>query len=148
MKELKISIGFGKNEKKSEEEKDILYTTVEILARVVDEKMFSSMNRVGLDEEAYIKALEKVVESYEAGDDELAKERLYMLALIIDEDSAFLLKNVIYEEKEMISWFLQYFCEYLIDRRTVDQILSEAEGERFWDVEWEDEYDGMQLEKE
>lgn len=87
MKELRIKIGFVNGQKHTEEEKEILRGTMTVLARVVDEAIYNSVMRSGLDKDLYLSSLERIWYSYEEGDLEKAKEQLYMIASLVDFDA-------------------------------------------------------------
>lgn len=123
MKELRIKIGFVNGQKPTEEEKEILRGTMTVLARVVDEAIYNSVMRSGLDKDLYLKALEQVLCSYEDDDLEKAKEQLYMIACLVDFDAAFILENLVYPNEEVLDWFFEYFCEYRIDERIIDKLI-------------------------
>ena len=123
MKELRIKIGFVNGQKPTEEEKEILRGTMTVLARVVDEAIYNSVMRSGLDKDLYLKALEQVLCSYEDDDLEKAKEQLYMIASLVDFDAAFILENLVYPNEEALDWFFEYFCEYRIDERLLDKLI-------------------------
>ena len=123
MKELRIKIGFVNGQKPTEEEKEILRGTMTVLARVVDEAIYNSVMRSGLDKDLYLKALEQVLCSYEDDDLEKAKEQLYMIASLVDFDAAFILENLVYPNEEALDWFFEYFCEYRIDERLIDKLI-------------------------
>ena len=123
MKELRIKIGFVNGQKPTEEEKEILRGTMTVLARVVDESIYNSVMKSGLDKDLYLKALEQVLCSYEDGDLEKAKEQLYMIASLVDFDAAFILENLVYPNEDVLDWFFEYFCEYRIDERLIDKLI-------------------------
>ena len=123
MKELRIKIGFVNGQKPTEEEKETLRGTMTVLARVVDEAIYNSVMRSGLDKDLYLKALEQVLCSYEDDDLEKAKEQLYMIACLVDFDAAFILENLVYPNEEVLDWFFEYFCEYRIDERLIDKLI-------------------------
>ena len=130
MKELRVKIGFVKEQKHTEGERDILLETMFVLGRVVDEAIFNAVMEAGLDEDLYIDCLERVVYSYEEDDLEKAKEQLYMIAALVDFDAAFILENVVYPNEEGVCLFFQHFCEHLIDYRVVDKLLYDEECRR------------------
>lgn len=123
MKELRIKIGFVNGQKPTEEEKETLRGTMTVLARVVDEAIYNSVMRSGLDKDLYLKALEQVLCSYEDDDLEKAKEQLYMIASLVDFDAAFILENLVYPNEDVLDWFFEYFCEYRIDERIIDKLV-------------------------
>jgi len=94
MKELRIKIGFSKEQKSTKEEKEFLKGTMTVLARVVDDTMYNAVMKSGLDMDLYSKALERISYSYEEGDLAKAKEQLYMIACLVDFDAAFILENL------------------------------------------------------
>ena len=130
MKELRIKIGFVKDQKRTEEERDILLETMFVLGRVIDEAIFNAVMEAGLDEDSYIECLERVVYSYEEDDLEKAKEQLYMIAALVDFDAAFILENIVYPNEEGVSLFFQHFCEHLIDYRVINKLLYDEECRR------------------
>ena len=123
MKELRIKIGFVNGQKPTEEEKETLRGTMTVLARVVDEAIYNSVMKSGLDKDLYLKALEQVLCSYEDDDLEKAKEQLYMIASLVDFDAAFILENLVYPNEDVLDWFFEYFCEYRIDERLIDKLI-------------------------
>ena len=123
MKELRIKIGFVNGQKHTEEEKEILRVTMTVLARVVDEAIYNSVMRSGLDKDLYLSSLERIWYSYEEGDLEKAKEQLYMIASLVDFDAAFILENLVYPNEDVLDWFFEYFCEYRIDERLIDKLI-------------------------
>ena len=123
MKELRIEIGFVNGQKHTEEEKEILRGTMTVLARVVDEAIYNSVMRSGLDKDLYLSSLERIWYSYEEGDLEKAKEQLYMIASLVDFDAAFILENLVYPNEDVLDWFFEYFCEYRIDERLIDKLI-------------------------
>ena len=123
MKELRIKIGFVNGQKPTEEEKETLRGTMTVLARVVDEAIYNSVMKSGLDKDLYLKALEQVLCSYEDDDLEKAKEQLYMIASLVDFDAAFILENLVYPNEDVLDWFFEYFCEYRIDERLIDKLV-------------------------
>ena len=123
MKELRIKIGFVNGQKPTEEEKETLRGTMTVLARVVDEAIYNSVMKSGLDKDLYLKALEQVLCSYEYDDLEKAKEQLYMIACLVDFDAAFILENLVYPNEDVLDWFFEYFCEYRIDERLIDKLI-------------------------
>ena len=123
MKELRIKIGMIKEKKGTKEEKDFLKGAMTVLARVIDASMYNAMMKSGLDRDLYLKALERVFNSYEEGDLAKAKEQLYMTALLIDFDAAFMLQNLVYPNEEALDWFFEYFCEFCIDERLIDNLI-------------------------
>ena len=123
MKELRIKIGLVNGQKPTEEEKTFLKGMMTVLARVVDESIYSSVMKSGLDRDLYLKALERVLCSYEEGDLAKAKEQLYMIACLVDFDAAFILENLVYPNEEVLDWFFEYFCEYRIDERIIDKLV-------------------------
>ena len=123
MKELRIKIGLVNGQKPTEEEKTFLKGMMTVLARVVDESIYNSVMKSGLDRDLYLKALERVLCSYEEGDLAKAKEQLYMIACLVDFDAAFILENLVYPNEEVLDWFFEYFCEYRIDERVIEKLI-------------------------
>ena len=123
MKELRIKIGLVNGQKPTEEEKETLRGTMTVLARVVDESIYRSVMKSGLDKDLYLNSLERVWCSYEEGDLEKAKEQLYMIASLVDFDAAFILESLVYPNEEVLDWFFEYFCEYRIDERLIDKLV-------------------------
>ena len=123
MKELRIKIGLVNGQKPTEEEKTFLKGMMTVLARVVDESIYNSVMKSGLDRDLYLKALERVLCSYGEGDLAKAKEQLYMIACLVDFDAAFILENLVYPNEEVLDWFFEYFCEYRIDERIIDKLV-------------------------
>ena len=109
--------------KLSEEEKETLRGTMTVLARVVDESIYRSVMKSGLDKDLYLNSLERVLCSYEEGDLAKAKEQLYMIASLVDFDAAFILENLVYPNEDVLDWFFEYFCEYRIDERLIDKLI-------------------------
>lgn len=130
MKELRIKIGMIREQKSTEEERDILLETMCVLGRIVDDAIYNSIMAANLDEDLYVKALERIVYSYEEGDLDKAKEQLYMIACLVDYDAAFILENVVYPNDEGVYWFFQHFCEHLIDFRVIDKMFYDEECRR------------------
>ena len=60
----------------AEEEKETLRGTMTVLARVIDESIYRSVMKSGLDKDLYLSSLERIWYSYEEGDLEKAKEDL------------------------------------------------------------------------
>lgn len=123
MKELRIKIGLVNGKKPTEEEKETLRGTMTVLARVVDESIYRSVMKSGLDKDLYLSSLERIWYSYEEGDLEKAKEQLYMIASLVDFDAAFILENLVYPNEDALDWFFEYFCEYRIDERLIDKLI-------------------------
>lgn len=117
MKKLKIKIGLAKDQKCTKEEIEFSKGTMTVLARVVDDTIYNSVMKSGLDKDLYLKALEQVWCSYEEGDLEKVKVQLYMIACLVDYDAAFILEHMVYPHEEVLDWFFQYFCEYVIMRQ-------------------------------
>lgn len=130
MKELRIRIGLAKGEKRSKEEKELLEDVMCVLARVVDKSLYTSVMYNKLDEDHYLETLERILTSFENREMEIAKEQLYMLAVLLDKDAEFILKNMVYPNEDALAWFFQYFCEHLIDYRVMEKMLVDAEYER------------------
>ena len=123
MKELRIKIGMIREQKSTEEERDILLETMCVLGRIVDDAIYNSIMAANLDEDLYVKALERIVYSYEEGDLDKAKEQLYMIASLVDFDAAFILESLVYPNEDVLDWFFEYFCEYRIDERLIDKLI-------------------------
>ena len=123
MKGLRIKIGLVNGQKPTEEEKETLRETMALLARVIDEFIYRSVMKSGLDKDLYLNSLERVWCSYEEGDLEKTKEQLYMIASLVDFDAAFILENLVYPNEDVLDWFFEYFCEYRIDERLIDKLI-------------------------
>lgn len=123
MKKLKIKIGVAKDHMDEKEERDFLKGTMTVLARVVDESIYNSVMKSGVDKDLYLKSLERVFCSYEEGKLEKAKEQLYMIALLVDFDAAFILENLVYPYEKVMDWFFEYLCECRIDARLIDNLM-------------------------
>lgn len=94
MKELRIKIGFNKEQKSTKEEKEFLKGTMTVLARLVDDTMYNAVMNSGLDKDLYLKALARILCSYEEGDLAKAKEQLYMIAFPVDALNFFIAVSV------------------------------------------------------
>ena len=123
MKELRIKIGLVNGQMPTEEEKTFLKGMMTVLARVVDESIYNSVMKSGLDRDLYLKALERILCSSGEGYLPKAKEQLYMIACLVDFDAAFILENLVYPNEEVLDWFFEYFCEYRIDERIIDKLV-------------------------
>ena len=67
MKELRIKSGLVNGQKPTEEEKETLRGTMTVLARVIDESIYRSVMKSGLDKDLYLSSLERIWYSYEEG---------------------------------------------------------------------------------
>ena len=108
---------------------------MELLARVVDDKLYVSMMDLGMERE-YATELNRIWDLVEdeAWDD--AKEVLYSLAVLLDDDAKFILEHMVYPKKDGIYYFLDYFCEYLADGRIIDyQFYKAGMPKEFVDID-------------
>ncbi len=142
MKKIKLSDPF-KIRAKMENKENKLMETMELLARVVDEKLYAAMFNLDM-EMAYPKVLDDIWGHVDEEDYEKAKEVLYSLAVLLDDDARFILEHMVYPDRRGVYYFFEYFCEYLADARIIDLQVSEAEDvEELVDIEqiWEEESD-------
>ena len=134
MKKIKLPDLF-KIRKRKECKTNNLRETMELLARVVDDKLYVSMMDLGMERE-YATELNRIWDLVEdeAWDD--AKEVLYSLAVLLDDDARFILEHMVYPNKKGIHFFFDYFCEYLSDGRIIDYQIYRAERPKeFADIE-------------
>ena len=142
MKKIKLPDPF-KIRARMEKKENELMETMELLARVVDEKLYEAILPLDL-ERPYIGALDDIWTHTDEMDYEKAKEVLYSMAVLLDEDARFILEHLVYPNKGGVYYFFHYFCEYLADARIIDLQFSEAEDvEELVDIEqiWEEESD-------
>ena len=134
MKKIKLPDLF-KIRKRKECKTNNLRETMELLARVVDDKLYVSMMDLGMERE-YATELNRIWDLVEdeAWDD--AKEVLYSLAVLLDDDAKFILEHMVYPKKDGIYYFFDYFCEYLADGRIIDyQIYKAGMPKEFVDID-------------
>ena len=142
MKKIKLPDPF-KIRARMENKENKLMETMELLARVVDEKLYAAMFNLDM-EMAYPKVLDDIWGHVDEEDYEKAKEVLYSLAVLLDDDARFILEHMVYSDRRGVYYFFEYFCEYLADARIIDYQLCEAEDvEELVDIEkiWEEEED-------
>ena len=142
MKKIKLPDPF-KIRARMENKENKLMETMELLARVVDEKLYAVMFNLDM-EMAYPKVLDDIWGHVDEEDYEKAKEVLYSLAVLLDDDARFILEHMVYPDRRGVYYFFEYFCEYLADARIIDYQLCEAEDvEELVDIEkiWEEEED-------
>jgi len=142
MKKIKLPDPF-KIRARMENKENKLMETMELLARVVDEKLYAAMFNLDM-EMAYPKVLDDIWGHVDEEDYEKAKEVLYSLAVLLDDDARFILEHMVYPDRRGVYYFFEYFCEYLADARIIDYQLCEAEDvEELVDIEkiWEEEED-------
>ncbi len=142
MKKIKLPDPF-KIRAKMENKENKLMETMELLARVVDEKLYAAMFNLDM-EMAYPKVLDDIWGHVDEEDYEKAKEILYSLAVLLDDDARFILEHMVYPDRRGVYYFFEYFCEYLADARIIDLQFSEAvDVEELVDIEqiWEEESD-------
>lgn len=144
MREFGFKVTFGKKEEKTVNEKDMqsMIATAEALATLIDSKMMEKACETGIEDE-YLQVLERIWDYTEDGNYELAMEILYVMAMVLDEDSKVILKNLIYPHESAVYYFLDYFCEYLVDAHIIDDMIYKAElkkmREEFFEEEEEEE---------
>ena len=110
-------------ESADKEKNEAMKGTMTVLARVVDATLSNAVTKYRLDNDLYLKALERIMCSYEEGDLEKVKEQLYIVACLVDFDAAFILENLVYPNEEVLDWFFEYFCEYRIDERVIEKLI-------------------------
>ena len=140
MKKIKLPDPF-KIRARMEKKENKLMETMELLARVVDEKLYAAMFNLDM-EMAYPKVLDDIWDHVDEEDYDKAKEVLYSLAVLLDDDARFILEHMVYPNRRGVYYFFEYFCEYLADSRIIDLQFSEAEDvEELVDIEqiWEEE---------
>ena len=140
MKKIKLPDPF-KIRARMEKKENELMETMELLARVVDEKLYAAMFNLDM-EMAYPKVLDDIWGHVDEEDYDKAKEVLYSLAVLLDDDARFILEHMVYPNRRGVYYFFEYFCEYLADARIIDYQLCEAEDdEELVDIEkiWEEE---------
>ena len=140
MKKIKLPDPF-KIRARMERKENELMETMELLARVVDEKLYEAMLNLDM-EMAYPKVLNDIWDYVDEENYEKAKEVLYSMAVLLDEDARFILEHMVYPSRRGVYYFFEYFCEYLADARIIDYQLCEAEEvEELVDIEqiWEEE---------
>ena len=140
MKKIKLPDPF-KIRARMEKKENKLMETMELLARVVDEKLYAAMFNLDM-EMAYPKVLDDIWGHVDEEDYDKAKEVLYSLAVLLDDDARFILEHMVYPDRRGVYYFFEYFCEYLADARIIDYQLCEAEEDgELVDIEriWEEE---------
>lgn len=140
MKKIKLPDPF-RIRARMENKENKLMETMELLARVVDEKLYAAMFNLDM-EMAYPKVLDDIWGHVDEEDYDKAKEVLYSLAVLLDDDARFILEHMVYPNRRGVYYFFEYFCEYLADARIIDYQLCEAEDdEELVDIEkiWEEE---------
>lgn len=140
MKKIKLPDPFNIRARMENKENKLM-ETMELLARVVDEKLYAAMFNLDM-EMAYPKVLDDIWGHVDEEDYDKAKEVLYSLAVLLDDDARFILEHMVYPNRRGVYYFFEYFCEYLADARIIDYQLCEAEdNEELVDIEkiWEDE---------
>lgn len=134
MKKNKILDPFKIRERK-EGKVNHLMETMELLARVVDDKLYSTILVLDM-ERPYTRVLDDIWSKVEEMKYEDAKEILYSLAVLLDDDARFILEHMVYPNKKGIHFFFDYFCEYLADGRIIDYQIYRAERPKeFADIE-------------
>ncbi|MBR5316140.1 MAG: hypothetical protein IKU44_05045 [Firmicutes bacterium] len=118
MKKIKLPNLFKRKAKRREKEHELM-ETMELLARVVDDRLYDAMADLG-EASAYAKKVHNVWNQVEDEEYEKAKELLYSLAVMLDDDAAFILDHMVYPNKNGVYYFFEYFCEYLADARIID----------------------------
>lgn len=127
MKKIKLPDPF-KIRARMEKKENKLMETMELLARVVDEKLYAAMFNLDM-EMAYPKVLDDIWDHVDEEDYDKAKEVLYSLAVLLDDDARFVLEHMVYPDRRGVYYFFEYFCEYLADARIIDYQLCDAEEE-------------------
>lgn len=97
MKKIKLPDPF-KIRARMENKENKLMETMELLARVVDEKLYEAILPLDL-ERPYVGALDDIWTHTEEMDYEKAKEILYSMAVLLDEDARFILEHMVYPNK-------------------------------------------------
>lgn len=139
MKKIKLPDPF-KIRARMERKENEMMKSMELLAGVVDEKLYEAILPLDL-EKPYTRVLDAIWTHTENLDYDKAKEVLYSLAVLLDEDAGFILKHMVYPRKKSMQYFFWYFSEYLADARILDVMFAEAEAEdEIVDIEkiWEE----------
>ena len=134
MREFGFTVKFGKKAEKEMNEKNVesMVATAEALASLIDSRMMDKACDSGIEDE-YLRVLERIWDYVDDGNYEVAMEILYVMAMILDEESKVILKNLIYPHETAVYYFMDYFCEYLVDAHIIDELYREAELKQMMD---------------
>ena len=118
MKKIKLPDPF-KIRARMEKKENKLMETMELLARVVDEKLYAAMFNLDM-EMAYPKVLDDIWDHVDEEDYDKAKDVLYSLAVLLDDDARFVLEHMVYPDRRGVYYFFEYYTRSLIKFKRCD----------------------------
>lgn len=107
-------------------EKNRIQKGIAAIARQTMKVIVWNVKELDIDWNDFLGSLGDIWDSQEEDKYESAYEILFPTLSILDEDSKTVIENFIYPDEDIRKYFMDYFCEYLIDSLMIEELKKEA----------------------
>lgn len=96
------------------------------IARQIMKVIIWKVKELDMEWNDFLDSLCDIWDSQEEDRYESAYETLFLMLMMLDEDSKTVIENFIYPDEDIRKHFMDYFCEHLIDVLMIDELKKEA----------------------
>ena len=107
-------------------EKNRIQKGIAAIARQTMKVIVWNVKELDIDWNDFLGSLGDIWDSQEEDKYESAYEILFPTLSILDEDSKTVIENFIYPDEDIRKYFMDYFCEYLIDSLMIEELKKEG----------------------
>lgn len=107
-------------------EKNRIQKGIAAIARQTMKVIVWNVKELDIDWNDFLDSLCDIWDSQEEDRYESAYETLFLMLMMLDEDSKTVIENFIYPDEDIRKHFMDYFCEHLIDALMIDELKKEA----------------------